>query len=114
MYARLTTFSVGQFVVHTCDSRECGQFVLIVPEKFGSVFAGKRMLGTRITGTSVLYFAPHFSVPAEVLECALFCLGVSVKHRWPIWSRLVGWVCLPATHYFSWSLTVRIYTSALN
>jgi hypothetical protein len=32
--------SVGKFAVHKCDRRECGGFVLTVPQKFGRVFAG--------------------------------------------------------------------------
>ena len=66
-------FSVGKFVVHGCDSRKCGQFLLTVPQNLGHVFAGKRMLLTRLTVTSLLLCTPYSSVPAELSKWLLFC-----------------------------------------
>jgi hypothetical protein len=60
--------SVGKFMVHGCDCRECGQFVLTVPQKLDHVFVGKRMLETHLMVTSVLFCMPYSSAPAEVLK----------------------------------------------
>jgi len=45
----IDNISFGKFVVHGCDSRECEQLVLTVPQKLDRVFLGKRMLETHLT-----------------------------------------------------------------
>jgi len=74
----INNISVGKFVVHGGDCRECGKFVLTVPQKLDPVFVGKRMLETLNGDFCALVYAVFFR-PSQSFKVVIILLGISLR-----------------------------------